>query len=205
MTFTARFLWLIVCHCLSPKTADNKVTWDSVFIAAMIAEFKADFAWLLQAFMHERYFKVTITYPFPCMIFLLCRSAGVPILFIDHLKTPQGTVDIGLIRDEANELAPRRGPLPEVPPLGENLGDTVAHAGTATQATSITIVTTPVESVPGSSTTPRSSCSAPSPALVLLARFQQLEAQIATLLHHIQPWMQWSIAESEESMVHKME
>ncbi len=45
------------------------------------------------------------------MIFSLLRSAGVPILQIDQLKTPLGTVDIGLIRDEANEFAPRKGPL----------------------------------------------------------------------------------------------
>ena len=67
--------------------------------------------------MHERAFKVRTTYPFPCMIFALYRSAGVPIWHVDQLKTPQGTVDVGLIRDEANELAPRRGPRPELRPL----------------------------------------------------------------------------------------
>ena len=40
-------------------------------MAAMIARFEVDFAWLLQAVMHERAFKVTTTYPFPCMIFSL--------------------------------------------------------------------------------------------------------------------------------------
>ena len=85
--------------------------------------------------MHERDFKVTTTYPFPCMIFSLCRSAGVPIWHVDQLKTPLGTVDIDLIRDEANELAPRRGPHPELPPLGENQADTIVHARTATQIT----------------------------------------------------------------------
>ena len=79
-------------------------------MAVMIAGFEVDFAWLLQAVMHERAFKVTTTYPFPCMIFALCRSAGVPIWHVDQLKTPQGTVDVGLIRDETNEFAPRRGP-----------------------------------------------------------------------------------------------
>ena len=129
MTFTAKFLRLIVCHCLSPTAADNIVTWDrAVLMAAMIAGFEVDFAWLLQAVMHERAFKVTTTYPFSCMIFSLCRSTGVPIYHIDQLKTLQGTVDIGLIRDEANEFAPRRGPRPELPPLGENLADMVAHA-----------------------------------------------------------------------------
>ena len=76
--------------------------------------------------MHERAFKVTTTYPFPCVIFSLCRSAGVPIWHVDQLKTPQGTVDVGLIIDEANELAPRRGPRPDLPPLADDLADTVA-------------------------------------------------------------------------------
>ena len=57
--------------------------------------------------MHERAFKVTTTYSFPCLIFALCRSAGVPISHADQLKIPQGTVDVGIIRDEANELDPR--------------------------------------------------------------------------------------------------
>ena len=112
-TFTEKFLWLLVCHCLSPTTADNIVTWDRVVLmAAMIAGFEVDFAWLLQAVMHETEFKVSATYPFPCMIFALCRSAGVPIWHVDQLKTPMGTVDVGLIRDEANQFAPRRGPRP---------------------------------------------------------------------------------------------
>ena len=80
LTFMAKFLWLIVCHCLSPTAVDNIVTWDrAVLMAAMIAGFEVDFAWLLQAFMHERDFKVTTTYPCPCMIFSLCSSTGVPI------------------------------------------------------------------------------------------------------------------------------
>ena len=151
--------------------------------------------------MHERAFKVTTTYPFPCMIFALCRSAGVPIWHVDQLKTPQGTVDVGLIRDEANKLAPRRGPRPELPPLADDLADTVAHARTATQASTDT---TPVESIPCSSTAPSSSGTAPLPTLVPLARVQKLEAQMATLLHHIQPWMQRSITESEEHLERKM-
>ena len=127
LTFVARFLWLLICHCLSPTAADNIVTWDrAVLKAAMIARFQVDFAWLLQAVMHERAFKVTTTYPFPCMIFAICRTAGVPIWHIDQLKTPQGTVDVGLIRDEANELAPRRGPRPGLPPLTDDLANTVS-------------------------------------------------------------------------------
>ena len=79
LTFTAKFLWLLVCHCLSPTVADNIVTWDrAVSMAAIIAGFEVDFAWLLQEVMHERAFKVTTTYTLSCMIFALCRSAGVP-------------------------------------------------------------------------------------------------------------------------------
>ena len=83
--------------------------------------------------MHERAFKVTTSYPFPCMIFSLCRLVGVPIWHIDQLNTPLGTVHISLIRDKANELSQDIGPRPKVRPFGENLVDTVAHAQTATQ------------------------------------------------------------------------
>ncbi|WMV08174.1 hypothetical protein MTR67_001559 [Solanum verrucosum] len=41
--------------------------------------------------------------------------------------------------------------------------------------------------------------------VVPLARVQKLVAQMATLLHHIQPWMQKSIAESEDRMERRME
>ena len=169
MTFTSKILWLIVRHFLSPTTADNIVIGDrAVLMAAMIGGFEVDYAWLLQAVMHERDFKVTTTYPFPCIIFSLCRSADVSIWHVDQLNTPLVTVDVGLIRDEANELAPRRGPRPELPPLADDLADTVAQARTVTQVASTD--TTPVESIPGSSTAPRSSRTAPLPALVPLAR-----------------------------------
>ena len=66
LTFTAKFLCLIIRHCLSPMAADNIVTWDrAVLMAAMIAGFEVDFAWPLQAVMHERAFKVTKYLPFP--------------------------------------------------------------------------------------------------------------------------------------------
>uniref|UniRef100_M1DN05 Integrase core domain containing protein n=1 Tax=Solanum tuberosum TaxID=4113 RepID=M1DN05_SOLTU len=41
--------------------------------------------------------------------------------------------------------------------------------------------------------------------VVPLARVQKLEAQIATLLHHIQPWMQKTIAEFEAIIERRME
>ena len=48
LTFTAKFLWLIIRLYLSPTDADNIVTWDrAVLMAAMIVGFEVDFVWLL--------------------------------------------------------------------------------------------------------------------------------------------------------------
>ena len=89
LTFTTKFLWLLVRHYLSHTAADNIVTWDrAVLMEAMIAGFEVDLARLLQAVMHEWTFKATTTYPFPCMVYALCRLAGVPVWNIDVLKTP---------------------------------------------------------------------------------------------------------------------
>ena len=45
LTFTAKLLWLIVRHCLSPIATDNIVTSDrAVLLAEMIAWFEVDFA-----------------------------------------------------------------------------------------------------------------------------------------------------------------
>ena len=66
LMFTAKFPWLLFRHCLSPTAVDNIVTLDrAVLMAGMIVGSEVDFAWLLQAVMHERAFKVTTTYPFP--------------------------------------------------------------------------------------------------------------------------------------------
>ena len=173
-------------------------------MVAMIAGFDVDFAWLLQAVMHEKSFKATTTYPFAFMVFALCGLARVPVWHIDVLKTPSGIVDIGLIRDEVNDLAPHRGPHPEVQTLGENLAATVEQDQAANPTTSEPTDTTPVESIPGGSTAPSSSRSTPYATQVLIARVQKLEAQMATLLHHIQHWMQSSIAEEDERLERKM-
>ena len=48
LTFTTKFLRLIVRQYLSPTAADNIFTWDrAVLMATMIAGFEVDFAWLL--------------------------------------------------------------------------------------------------------------------------------------------------------------
>uniref|UniRef100_M1DI55 Integrase core domain containing protein n=1 Tax=Solanum tuberosum TaxID=4113 RepID=M1DI55_SOLTU len=171
LNFVAKFFWLLVRNRVSPTKADNQVTWDrAVMVAAMVAEVEIDFARMLLTEIHERAFKTSTTYPFPCLIFQLCRDSGVPIWHCDRLVHPTGALDIGLIRDEANVAAPHREP----------------------QAASMA---------------PSSSRYAPQlgATVVPLARVHKLEAQMATLLHHIQPWMQKSIAESEARIERRME
>ena len=87
-------------------------------------------------------------------------------------------------------------------PLDDDLADMVAQARTATQEESTD--TTPVESISGSSTALSSSLTAPLTVQVPIARVQKLEAQMATLLHHIRPLMQRSITKEEERFERKM-
>uniref|UniRef100_M1DUE6 Integrase core domain containing protein n=1 Tax=Solanum tuberosum TaxID=4113 RepID=M1DUE6_SOLTU len=136
LNFVVKFFWLLVRNTVSPTKADNQLTWDrAVMVAVFVAGLGIDFPRMLLTEIHERAFKTSTTYPFPC-----------------------------LIRDEVNVVAPRREPQ--------------------------------VEAV---SRDPSSSKSTPPSGAVVfpLARVQKLEAHMATLLHHIQPWMQKSIVESE--------
>ncbi|KAG5591453.1 hypothetical protein H5410_041967 [Solanum commersonii] len=71
-------------------------------MVALVAGVEIDFARMLLAEIHERAFRTSITYPFPCLIFQLCRDSGVPIWHCDRLVHPTGILDIGLIQDEAN-------------------------------------------------------------------------------------------------------
>uniref|UniRef100_M1DDC1 Integrase core domain containing protein n=1 Tax=Solanum tuberosum TaxID=4113 RepID=M1DDC1_SOLTU len=61
--------------------------------------------------------------------------------------------------------------------------------------------------IEAASMAPSSSRSTPQLGAIVvpLAKVQKLEAQMATLLHHIQPWMQKSIAEYEARMERRME
>ena len=49
----------------------------------MVAGFEVDFSRLLVAVIHERGFEASTTYPFPYIIFELCRAVGVFIWNID--------------------------------------------------------------------------------------------------------------------------
>uniref|UniRef100_M1DA03 Putative plant transposon protein domain-containing protein n=1 Tax=Solanum tuberosum TaxID=4113 RepID=M1DA03_SOLTU len=98
------------------------VNWDrAVMVAAVVAGLEMNFSHMLIAEIHERAFKATTTLPFPCLIFYICRDASVPVWHCDRLLQETKTLDISLIRDEANIAAPRKDPYVEVPPLGDDL------------------------------------------------------------------------------------
>ncbi|KAG5579551.1 hypothetical protein H5410_050178 [Solanum commersonii] len=176
LNFVAKFFWLLVRNRVSPTKVDNQITWDkAVMVVALVPGVEIDFDRIL--------------------------------LHCDRLVHPTGALDIGLIRDKANVAAPCREPQVEVPPLGTDLADTVGQA----QGNDLSIPDH-TDTVPGSSSqaasmAPSSSRSAPQlgATVVPLTRVQKLEAQMATLLHHIQPWMQKSIAESKARLERKME
>uniref|UniRef100_M1DYZ9 Integrase core domain containing protein n=1 Tax=Solanum tuberosum TaxID=4113 RepID=M1DYZ9_SOLTU len=126
LTSVAKFLWLLVRNRISPTKADNALTWDrAVMVATFVAGFEINFTRMLILEIHERVFKAFTTYPFPCLIFQLCKYSGVPIWHCDKLIRPTGTLDIGLIRDEANVAAPRKEPHVDVLPMGADLVDVV--------------------------------------------------------------------------------
>uniref|UniRef100_M1DCH1 Integrase core domain containing protein n=1 Tax=Solanum tuberosum TaxID=4113 RepID=M1DCH1_SOLTU len=106
------------------------------------------------------------------------------------------TLDINLIRDDANLAALRREPQVDVPPLGADLTADVeqVHADDSSIP-----ATTDAYASPSTSTSqaPSSSRATPSSGstIVPLARVQKLETQMAMLLQHVKLWMQRSIAE----------
>ncbi|KAG5580958.1 hypothetical protein H5410_051585 [Solanum commersonii] len=90
---------------VSPTKANNQLTWDrAVMVAALVVGVDIDFVRMLLAEIHEKAFKTSTTYPFPCLIFQLCKDFGVPIWHCD------------------------REPQVEVPPLGADLADTVGQS-----------------------------------------------------------------------------
>ena len=94
----AKFFLLLVRNRVSPIKDDNQLTWDrAVMVATLVARVEIDFARMLLAEIYERAFKTSTIYPFPCLIFQLCRDSRVPIWHCDRLIHPTGALDIGLI------------------------------------------------------------------------------------------------------------
>ncbi|KAG5599535.1 hypothetical protein H5410_030905 [Solanum commersonii] len=163
LNFVAKLFLLLVRNRVSLTKTDNQVTWDrAVMVAALVAGVEIDFTRM---------------------------DSGVSIWHCDKIVHLTGALDIGLIRDEANVAAPRKEPQVEVPPLGADLVDTVGQA----QGDDLRIPdhtdTVPSSSSQVASMAPSSSRSTRQlgATVVPLARVQKLEAQMATLLHHIQP------------------
>lgn len=87
------------------------VTWDrAVILATTMAGLELDFTQILIDEIYETAFKSTTTFTVPCLIVHLCRAASVPIWHFDRLTDATKTVDIVLIRDDANLAPPRREP-----------------------------------------------------------------------------------------------
>uniref|UniRef100_M1DJ61 Integrase core domain containing protein n=1 Tax=Solanum tuberosum TaxID=4113 RepID=M1DJ61_SOLTU len=100
----------------------------------------------------------------------------------------QYCIDIGLIRDEANVAAPRNEPQVEVPPFGDYLVADLEHMHDDDTTSPATIVVAQAPPSVAASQAPRSSRATHSSSFtaIPLARVQKLEAQMATLLQHVQ-------------------
>lgn len=173
LDFVVKFFLLLVQHCIHPKNVGNVLTWDrAVFVEAMVEGLEIDYARVVITMIHERGFKTSTTYPIACLIFQLSRESGVIICYYDTLRSPMGTVDIGITKDEANIETPQRGSRIEMPPLSENLADTVELAQGAYPATSALADTTLADSTHFAS---RASCfSRSTPHLAALVPLAQV-------------------------------
>uniref|UniRef100_M1DEL4 Integrase core domain containing protein n=1 Tax=Solanum tuberosum TaxID=4113 RepID=M1DEL4_SOLTU len=200
--------WLLVRNWVSPTKADNALTWDrTVIVATLVVGVETDFPRMIIVEIHEKALKASTTYHFPCLIFMLCKDSGVPIWHCDKLIRATGTLDIGLIRDRASVAAPRRETQVDIPPLGVDLVDDVEQMQGDDPAPPSHTDDAPASPSQATNRAPSSSrVTPPSGVAVLpLVCVPKLEAQIPTLLHHVKPWMQKSIVESEVRMDRRME
>jgi len=90
-------------------------------LAAIMAELEIYVTHILIAEIHEGAFKATTTLHFPCLIFQLYRDASVPFWHCEPLLDATKTLDISLIRDDANLIVLQRELQGELPPLGYDL------------------------------------------------------------------------------------
>lgn len=131
------------------------------------------FARILIAEIHEKAFKTTFTFPFLCLIFHQCRGVGIPIWHFDSLIEATKTMDIGIIRDDANLVAQRKEPQVNLPPLGADLVVDVEQI--QVDDIVVPLTTTDAQAPPSTSTSQAESSSRATPSLgstiVPLARF----------------------------------
>lgn len=123
----------------------------------MVEGFKIDYARLLITVIRERDFKTSTIHPLACLIFQLCKEAGVEICQCDTLRIRVRTVDISLISDKANVEAPRRGTQIEMPTFSGNIEDTIELDEGADTTTFDPTNTTLIDSTHAASYAPNSS------------------------------------------------
>lgn len=129
LTFAAKFCLILVRHLLYQTTTYIILTWDrAVLVAALVDRLEINFARLLPFVIHERSFKTSTTCPFACIIFQLYKDAGVPIWHCDVLCTLTRTVDVGVIKDEANVAEQQSGSRVYLKLLSEYLLEAVELA-----------------------------------------------------------------------------
>lgn len=116
------------------------------------------------------------TYPFACLIFEMCRGAGVLIWHCDTLHSPIGPVDIVIIKDEATIAEQQREPKIEIPPMCDNFADIMKLVkGDDPVQTTLADSTHAANRVPYLS---QSTC--PSATMVPLAQVKILKSQMDT-------------------------
>uniref|UniRef100_M1DAV3 Putative plant transposon protein domain-containing protein n=1 Tax=Solanum tuberosum TaxID=4113 RepID=M1DAV3_SOLTU len=90
---------------LCATMANNHLTLErAVMIARLMAGHEFNIAQVIIAEIHEREFRKTTTLLFPFLIFMLCTEATVLVYHIDQYIEVTKTVDVDLIRDEANPV-----------------------------------------------------------------------------------------------------
>lgn len=67
--------------------------------------------------------------PFPCLIFHICREAIVLVWHCDQLIQVTKIVDVGMIKDDANPTAPRKGIQIDLPSWGDDIVVDVEKVG----------------------------------------------------------------------------
>lgn len=142
----------------------------AVMVETLVVRLEIYFAHLMLAGIHEMAFNTATTYPFPWLIFYMCRDAGLSIRHCHTHRRPTGMLDIGLIKDEANVVAPRRGPRVLVLPLGKNLADMVEQALGAEATSRVPAL---LVAIPRTAT------------MIPLAIVQKIDAYMDILLHNI--------------------
>uniref|UniRef100_M1DEJ7 Putative plant transposon protein domain-containing protein n=1 Tax=Solanum tuberosum TaxID=4113 RepID=M1DEJ7_SOLTU len=107
LCFGAKFWWSIIRHRLSPTQTNNVVTCDhAVMLVALLVRLEIDFTQIIISEIHERAFRRTTTFPFPCLIFRMCKESIVSIWHCERLVKVTKTVDVRLIQDDTNPVAP---------------------------------------------------------------------------------------------------